>query len=36
MVETCAAPARAADLSGLPPALIQVRELDTFRDEDID
>lgn len=31
-----AAPARAGDLSGLPPAIIQVGELDTFRDEDID
>lgn len=36
MVEPYAAPARATDLSGLPPALIQVGELDTFRDEDID
>jgi acetyl esterase/lipase len=31
-----AAPARAASLSGLPPTLIQVGELDLFRDEDID
>jgi acetyl esterase/lipase len=30
-----AAPARAADLSRLPPALIQVGELEVFRDEDI-
>jgi acetyl esterase/lipase len=30
-----AAPARANDLSGLPPAIIQVGELDVFRDEDI-
>lgn len=29
------APARMTDLSRLPPALIQVGELDTFRDEDI-
>ena len=31
-----AAPARAQDLSGLPPAFIDVGELDMFRDEDID
>lgn len=31
-----AAPARATDLSGLPPAIVQVGELDVFRDEDID
>jgi acetyl esterase/lipase len=31
-----AAPARAKDLSGLPPAFIDVGELDMFRDEDID
>lgn len=31
-----AAPARATDLSGLPPAYIDVGELDMFRDEDID
>jgi acetyl esterase/lipase len=31
-----AAPARAGDLGGLPPALIQVGALDLFRDEDID
>ena len=30
-----AAPALAADVSGLPPALIQTGELDLFRDEDI-
>ena len=30
-----AAPARAEDLSGLPPAFIDVGELDLFRDEDI-
>jgi acetyl esterase/lipase len=35
-VDAYAAPARAIDLSGLPPTLIQVGELDTFRDEDID
>lgn len=35
-VDSYAAPARAGDLSGLPPALIQVGELDVFRDEDID
>lgn len=31
-----AAPARATRLQGLPPTLIQVGELDLFRDEDID
>jgi acetyl esterase/lipase len=31
-----AAPSRAADLRGLPPTLIQVGELEVFRDEDID
>lgn len=31
-----AAPARATDLAGLPPAFIQVGEADLFRDEDID
>lgn len=30
-----AVPARAADLTGLPPTLIQTGELDLFRDEDI-
>lgn len=35
-VDPYAAPARATDLTGLPPTLIQVGELDTFRDEDID
>jgi acetyl esterase/lipase len=30
-----AAPSRARDLSGLPPAYIEVGELDIFRDEDI-
>ncbi|AUA07942.1 alpha/beta hydrolase fold domain-containing protein [Streptomyces sp. SID8382] len=34
-VEPYAAPARADDLSALPPTLIQVGELDVFRDEDI-
>ncbi|CAL9345488.1 alpha/beta hydrolase [Streptomyces albus] len=34
-VEPYAAPARADDLSDLPPTLIQVGELDVFRDEDI-
>ena len=31
-----AAPARATDLSGLPPTFIDVGEIDMFRDEDID
>jgi acetyl esterase/lipase len=35
-VSPYAAPARATDLSGLPPALVQVGELEVFRDEDID
>jgi acetyl esterase/lipase len=35
-VDHYAAPARASDLSGLPPALIQVGELEVFRDEDIE
>jgi acetyl esterase/lipase len=34
-VEPYAAPARAADLSGLPPSLLQVGELDVLRDENI-
>jgi acetyl esterase/lipase len=35
-VSPYAAPARADDLRGLPPTLIQVGELEVFRDEDID
>jgi len=35
-VSPYAAPARATDLGGLPPAYIDVGELDLFRDEDID
>jgi acetyl esterase/lipase len=35
-VPAVAAPARAQDLSGLPPAYIEVGALDIFRDEDID
>lgn len=35
-VSPYAAPARAEDLSGLPPAYIEVGALDIFRDEDID
>ncbi|MEV0384251.1 alpha/beta hydrolase [Nonomuraea sp. NPDC050643] len=35
-VPAYAAPARAADLSGLPPAFIDVGELEVFRDEDMD
>ncbi|MGI5283074.1 alpha/beta hydrolase [Nonomuraea polychroma] len=31
-----AAPSRATDLSGLPPAFVDVAELEVFRDEDID
>lgn len=31
-----AAPARAEDLSGLPPAFIDVGSVETFRDEDVD
>jgi acetyl esterase/lipase len=34
-VSPYAAPARATDLSGLPPALIEVASAETFRDEDI-
>jgi acetyl esterase/lipase len=35
-VPASAAPARAADLSGLPPAYIEVGELDIFRNEAIE
>jgi acetyl esterase/lipase len=35
-VPATAAPARATDLSGLPPALVSVGAVDGFRDEDID
>jgi acetyl esterase/lipase len=35
-VSPYAAPARAADLTGLPPAYVDVGDLDIFRDEDID
>ncbi|MEV4368839.1 alpha/beta hydrolase [Nonomuraea sp. NPDC049637] len=35
-VPAYAAPARAEDLSGLPPAFVDVGELEVFRDEDID
>jgi len=35
-VPASAAPARAADLSGLPPAYIDTGDLDIFRDESID
>ena len=31
-----AAPARAADLSGLPPTFVDVGSAETFRDEDVD
>jgi acetyl esterase/lipase len=34
-VSPYAAPARAADLSGLPPAFIDVGSAETFRDEDV-
>src|SRR5689334_12990541 len=34
-VSPYAAPARASDLSGLPPAFIDVGSAETFRDEDI-
>ena len=34
-VEPYAAPARATDLSGLPPAFIDVGSAETFRDEDV-
>jgi acetyl esterase/lipase len=35
-VSPYAAPARAADLAGLPPAFVDVGSADTFRDEDVD
>ncbi|MBY5162170.1 alpha/beta hydrolase [Nitriliruptoria bacterium AS10] len=35
-VSPYAAPARASDLSGLPPTLVQVGDLEVFRDEDVD
>lgn len=35
-VPVYAAPARATDLAGLPPTFIDVGDVDTFRDEDID
>jgi len=35
-IPATAAPARATDLSGLPPALVSVGAVDGFRDEDID
>ncbi|MCE0767729.1 alpha/beta hydrolase [Pseudonocardia kujensis] len=35
-VSIYAAPARATDLTGLPPAFIDVGSVETFRDEDID
>jgi acetyl esterase/lipase len=35
-VSSYAAPARADDLSGLPPAFIDVGTVETFRDEDVD
>ena len=35
-VSAYAAPARAEDLSGLPPTYLDVGDLDIFRDEDID
>ena len=35
-VSPYAAPARAADLSGLPPAYLDVGDLDLFRDEDLE
>jgi acetyl esterase/lipase len=34
-VSPYAAPARATDLSGLPPAFVDVGSVDTFRDEDV-
>ena len=35
-VSPYAAPARAADLSGLPPAYVELGSVETFRDEDLD
>jgi acetyl esterase/lipase len=35
-VPATAAPARATDLSGLPPAFVSVGAVDGFRDEDVD
>lgn len=35
-VSPYAAPARATDLTGLPPAYVDVGDLDIFRDEDVD
>ncbi|MFI7444123.1 alpha/beta hydrolase [Nonomuraea indica] len=35
-VSPYAAPARAGDLAGLPPAFVDVGELEVFRDEDVD
>jgi acetyl esterase/lipase len=35
-VSAYAAPARAVDLSGLPPTFIDVGSMETFRDEDVD
>ena len=34
-VPAYAAPARAADLSDLPPCYLEVSQLDTLRDEDL-
>jgi acetyl esterase/lipase len=34
-VSPYAAPARSTDLTGLPPAYLEVGELDAFRDEDV-
>jgi acetyl esterase/lipase len=34
-VDPCAAPARIGDATGLPPAYIEVGQLDIFRDEDV-
>ncbi len=35
-VSVYAAPARASDLTGLPPAFVDVGSVETFRDEDVD